>query len=105
MDVFILVLLPIETELFSRETSLYITLTGVFLTGLLRFCNYFSDISGCVTAILFGSVVGLAALFPPKYTGAVMSGNGIAGLASAALRILTKISVPATNEGNFSGIV
>lgn len=29
-------------------------------------------ILGCATAILFGGIMGLASLYPPTYTGAVM---------------------------------
>ena len=43
--------------------------------------------------------MGLASLFPPDYVGATMSGMGIAGILSIALRVITKVSFPNTNSG------
>lgn len=45
--------------------------------------------------------MGLTALFPPEYTGAFMSGNGVAGIVVGLLRIITKASLPNTTEGMF----
>eukprot|EP01133_Synstelium_polycarpum_P009726 gene9726-11356_t len=55
--------------------------------------------SGCLSSLLFGSLLGLVALFPSEYTGAVMAGNGVAGVIASLLRIITKVSVPDTNQG------
>eukprot|EP01089_Gocevia_fonbrunei_P002252 TRINITY_DN1223_c0_g1_i5.p1 TRINITY_DN1223_c0_g1~~TRINITY_DN1223_c0_g1_i5.p1 ORF type:complete len:287 (+),score=22.01 TRINITY_DN1223_c0_g1_i5:341-1201(+) len=44
--------------------------------------------------MLFGTVLGLAALFPLQYTGAVMSGAGVAGVVVGILRIITKLALP-----------
>eukprot|EP01104_Vermistella_antarctica_P011586 TRINITY_DN3251_c0_g1_i1.p1 TRINITY_DN3251_c0_g1~~TRINITY_DN3251_c0_g1_i1.p1 ORF type:complete len:492 (-),score=87.75 TRINITY_DN3251_c0_g1_i1:80-1516(-) len=54
---------------------------------------------GVATAVLFGSVLGYAALFPPKYTTAVMTGNGVAGVIAGALRILTKFEFAGDASG------
>jgi hypothetical protein len=44
--------------------------------------------------VLFGSVIGLAAIFPQRFTGAVMMGNGIAGVVVMALRVVTIFALP-----------
>ncbi|KAN0014522.1 hypothetical protein ACTFIU_000840 [Dictyostelium citrinum] len=65
--------------------------------GISLLCTF---ASGCLASLLFGTVLGLVALFPGEYTGAVMSGNGVAGMIAMALQIITKVSVPATAHGN-----
>jgi len=86
IDFLVLLSIPALSQVFSKSVSLWLTLTGVLITG-------------CATAVLFGSVLGMSALFPPSYTGAVMSGNGIAGLVSIFLRIITKVSLPNSTRG------
>lgn len=49
---------------------------------------------GTATGILFGTVVGYAAHFPAIYVQAVMSGNGVAGLLVALIRIVTFAAIP-----------
>jgi len=56
-------------------------------------------LSGSIASLLFGSVLGLVGLFPMEYTGAVMSGNGVAGIIASLLRIITKVSVPDNDAG------
>jgi len=48
---------------------------------------------GFGTGILFGTVTGYAAHFPQIYMQAIMSGNGVAGVVIALLRIVTKVTV------------
>lgn len=48
---------------------------------------------GCAAAMLFGTILGLGALFPPQFTGAIMAGNGIAGIIAGGLRIITKAAL------------
>jgi equilibrative nucleoside transporter len=87
IDLVVLILVPVIAYLHIDQTvKLALTLTCVFLTGV-------------ATAILFGSVLGLSAFFPQRYTTAVMSGNGVAGLGAAFLRIVTKVSLPQTTKG------
>ena len=50
--------------------------------------------TGIAGAVLFGSVIGLAAIFPQRFTGAVMMGNGIAGVVVMVMRIVTKFAIP-----------
>jgi len=56
-------------------------------------------------AIVQGSVYGFAGQFTPMYVGAVMSGNGFAGSVISILRILTKISLPDSVEGQTQSAV
>ena len=44
--------------------------------------------------MLFGTVLGMGALFPQQFTGGIMVGNGIAGVLAGGLRIITKASMP-----------
>ncbi|EFC41053.1 equilibrative nucleoside transporter [Naegleria gruberi] len=45
------------------------------------------------TSLLQGGIFGFAGVLPPNYTQAVMSGNGIAGVACSFLRIVTKLTI------------
>jgi solute carrier family 29 (equilibrative nucleoside transporter), member 1/2/3 len=49
-------------------------------------------VAGMSTAVGFNCIVGLASQFPPEYVGAVMLGQGVAGVAVGAIRIVTKAS-------------
>ncbi len=49
-------------------------------------------ICGICGAILSGGLFGLAAMFPSTYTGALMNGQGIAGLTVAVASILTTLA-------------
>jgi len=86
IDGFVLIFVPICIQFISEKTALWLILGGVFVTG-------------CATSILFGSVLGMSSLFPPQYNSAVMAGNGVAGLLSVTLRVLTKVSLPDTIAG------
>lgn len=55
--------------------------------------------SGGFAAMLFGTTMGMASLFPPQHVGAVMAGNGVAGLLVGLLRIITKLAFPNTTVG------
>eukprot|EP01100_Stratorugosa_tubuloviscum_P015315 TRINITY_DN86_c3_g1_i1.p1 TRINITY_DN86_c3_g1~~TRINITY_DN86_c3_g1_i1.p1 ORF type:complete len:415 (-),score=165.38 TRINITY_DN86_c3_g1_i1:75-1319(-) len=59
-----------------------------------------SIIGGIAAAILFGSVLAIAALFPIKYTSAAMTGSGVAGVIIGILRIITKLIWDSDFEGN-----
>jgi hypothetical protein len=54
----------------------------------------FVVVIGFATAILQSSLLGFAALFPPIYSQAVMSGQGVAGIVASVLRIVTKAAMP-----------
>ncbi len=56
-------------------------------------------LSGMSTAIGFNCVIGLASQFPPEYVGAVMLGQGVAGILVGAIRIITKASFGETKSG------
>lgn len=57
-----------------------ITLTLVFLTAV-------------CTALLQGGIFGFAGMLPPIYIQALMSGNGIAGVATSIIRVITKLTI------------
>lgn len=93
VDLVVLMLIPFLTMLFNHHTAMYLTFVGTFITGI-------------ASSILFGTIFGLAALFPPKYSTAIMSGNGVAGVLSSLLRIITKVSEPDNEKGyQISGII
>jgi len=94
IDLVVLLIIPfLNTIAHDAHLAMILTFVGVFITGI-------------ATSILFGTVFGLAAIFPPRYSTAVMSGNGVAGVLSSLLRIITKASVPNTPSGQqTSGIL
>lgn len=47
---------------------------------------------GVCGAILSGGLFGLGAIFPPAYTGALMSGQGLAGLIVSVSSVLTQLA-------------
>ncbi|KYQ93369.1 equilibrative nucleoside transporter (ENT) family protein [Tieghemostelium lacteum] len=77
----ILFFIPFIHMIFSANNTVSMAISLI--------CTFFS---GCLASLLFGSVLGLVALFPGEYTGAVMSGNGVAGVIASLLRIITKVS-------------
>ncbi|ELR21496.1 Solute carrier family 29 (nucleoside transporters), member 1, putative [Acanthamoeba castellanii str. Neff] len=82
IDVIVQVMVPlINLDGVPYPVNLIVTLGGVFATG-------------CATAMLFGTILGLASMFPPTYITAVMSGNGVAGIIAGGLRCITKGSLP-----------
>ncbi|KAJ3445465.1 equilibrative nucleoside transporter 1 isoform a [Anaeramoeba flamelloides] len=54
---------------------------------------------GCATGIVEGGIFGFAALFEPKYTTALMIGQGVAGALMVYLRIITKATTKETVAG------
>lgn len=56
-------------------------------------------------AIVQGSIYGLSGQFHPRYVGAVMSGNGVAGITVSLLRVVTKAAVSGPNSANLSAIL
>jgi equilibrative nucleoside transporter 1/2/3 len=55
-------------------------------------------IAGMSTAVGFNCIVGLASQFPPEYVGAVMLGQGVAGVVVGGIRIITKASFGDTDQ-------
>eukprot|EP01112_Ceratiomyxa_fruticulosa_P013868 TRINITY_DN392_c0_g1_i2.p1 TRINITY_DN392_c0_g1~~TRINITY_DN392_c0_g1_i2.p1 ORF type:complete len:416 (+),score=65.13 TRINITY_DN392_c0_g1_i2:185-1432(+) len=87
IDLIVLVLVPfLPVLIINTQISMWVTLIGGFICG-------------SASAVLFGSVVGLASIFPEGYTTAFMSGNGVAGIAAFILRVVTKVSMPNTEKG------
>ena len=87
------VFVPIITSVYGADASdsekhisFWATLAAVFL-------------SGCFASMLFGTVLGMASVFPMTMITAVMSGNGIAGVLVGLLRIVTKLAFPNTIDG------
>ncbi|KAJ6227207.1 equilibrative nucleoside transporter 1 [Anaeramoeba flamelloides] len=54
---------------------------------------------GLSTGICQGGVFGFAAIFEPKYTTAIMSGQGFAGIIVSFLRVITKGATHQTTKG------
>ncbi|CAG8663488.1 13199_t:CDS:2 [Cetraspora pellucida] len=67
-------------ELFTPTGYFYFTITFVFLVGI-------------STAFQHNAIFGIVALFPPKYTQAVMSGQGLAGLIMSLSQIISALAV------------
>ena len=74
----------------APETLFYITLLSTCVCGV---CG----------AILSGGLFGLAAVMPPVYTGAVMNGQGLAGLTVSVASILTTLAAPPADTCNDDG--
>jgi solute carrier family 29 (equilibrative nucleoside transporter), member 1/2/3 len=55
-------------------------------------------ISGLLAASLTSGLFGLGAMFPSKYTGAIMTGQGLAGLAVSIASVVTTASTPSTAD-------
>jgi hypothetical protein len=55
--------------------------------------------TGCIDAIVQGSLFGISGAFPPVCTQALMVGMGIAGVIAAIGRIATKLHMPSTASG------
>ena len=53
----------------------------------------FIVLAALCTSLMQGGIFGMAGILPANYTQAVMSGNGIAGVACSALRIITKLTI------------
>jgi solute carrier family 29 (equilibrative nucleoside transporter), member 1/2/3 len=51
-----------------------------------------SCLCGCFGAILSGGLFGLGAMFPASYTGALMNGQGVAGLTVSVSSMLTMLA-------------
>ncbi|EGC30817.1 hypothetical protein DICPUDRAFT_99412 [Dictyostelium purpureum] len=94
MFVFFLILAAILFWMPFNDTVLHKNETTSMIISLL--CTL---LAGCSVSLLFGTVMGLVALFPGDYTGAVMSGNGVAGIIASVFSIITTASVSNTPEG------
>ncbi|KAJ5075037.1 equilibrative nucleoside transporter 1 isoform a [Anaeramoeba ignava] len=80
------ILVPVFIELIKGKISFYLTLILVFVGG------YF-------TGIFQSGMFSFAAILPPKYTQAVMTGQGVAGAGVSLLRVITRVSFEDTKEG------
>ncbi|CAG8568108.1 13763_t:CDS:2 [Dentiscutata heterogama] len=77
-------------ELFTPSGYFYFAITLVFLIGM-------------TTAYQQNAIFGIVALFPPKYTQAVMSGQGLAGLAISLSQIFSALAVDQTSNQTPAG--
>ncbi|KAJ6237318.1 equilibrative nucleoside transporter 1 [Anaeramoeba flamelloides] len=77
---------PIIIEYFPPKLAFALILIEVTLVG-------------CSTGIVQGGIFGFASLFEPKYTTALMIGQGVAGALISYLRVITKISTKQTPSG------
>ena len=60
---------------------------------------------GCITSVMQSSVFAFAGQLPQDYVGAVMFGNGIAGIAATALSMITQGALPNTAQGKLESAV
>jgi equilibrative nucleoside transporter 1/2/3 len=63
---------------------------------------------GLVNGMTQGTVFGSAGILPPKYTGVIMSGNGLAGILSGIINLIILLIVPKKGFGDalvFFGIL
>jgi solute carrier family 29 (equilibrative nucleoside transporter), member 1/2/3 len=69
-------------------TTIFVTvkINPTFLFGITLLCCV---VVGLSNALLSGGIFGLSGSFPPQYTGAVMSGQGLAGLVVSVASLLT----------------
>eukprot|EP00211_Chloroparvula_japonica_P002214 CAMPEP_0119124454 /NCGR_PEP_ID=MMETSP1310-20130426/4076_1 /TAXON_ID=464262 /ORGANISM="Genus nov. species nov., Strain RCC2339" /LENGTH=485 /DNA_ID=CAMNT_0007114409 /DNA_START=89 /DNA_END=1543 /DNA_ORIENTATION=+ len=78
VDIVVLTVIPVVSSFELGIAPLIVSLIGIFLSGFF-------------TSMLFGTVLGFVSMFPPSYTTAVMSGNGVAGVIVGLLRIITRL--------------
>ncbi|CAG8780203.1 17668_t:CDS:2, partial [Gigaspora rosea] len=72
-------------ELFIPTGYFYFTITLIFLAGM-------------TTAFHQNAIFGVVSLFPPKYTQAVMSGQGLAGLGISLSQLFSALAVDQTSN-------
>mmetsp|Transcript_9136 Transcript_9136/g.37658 ORF Transcript_9136/g.37658 Transcript_9136/m.37658 type:complete len:407 (+) Transcript_9136:124-1344(+) len=96
-------------------TSRIMTSLSIFIVSLLAipfFCTIgislnakwaitlsLAFIAGMAQALNFGTIMGFAAIFPPMYTTAMMSGQGIGGVTIGVLALLFQAIIPNAAEG------
>jgi hypothetical protein len=78
--------LPWMGQFLSGGLAFWLTLLIVFVTGV-------------AVSIYASSTFALASRLPGPYVGAVMAGQGLAGVAAGLLRIGTKLALPADARG------
>ena len=75
-------------------TSLFVLISGMDPTLLFWLTMVSTMLSGLCAAPLSGGLFGLAAVFPPAYTAALMNGQGLAGLTVSIADVLTTVAQP-----------
>jgi equilibrative nucleoside transporter 1/2/3 len=82
IEIFVFAIIPLQDALpekiISAKTSLALVLAMASICGL-------------CAALLIGTLFGFAAMFPPHYMTAVMSGNGVAGIIIFAMKSAMKL--------------
>lgn len=82
---------------FAVNTAL-VTVEDIDPTLLFWLTLISACLCGCFGAVLSGGLFGLGAMFPPAYTAAIMSGQGVAGLTVAVSGLLTSLATSAVDE-------
>eukprot|EP00771_Trimastix_marina_P001474 gnl/Trimastix_PCT/2550.p1 GENE.gnl/Trimastix_PCT/2550~~gnl/Trimastix_PCT/2550.p1 ORF type:complete len:461 (+),score=77.38 gnl/Trimastix_PCT/2550:70-1383(+) len=77
----ILCISPFITRFINAKVSLYLMLILIGITGI-------------GSGLLCSSLFSLGAQFPPKYTQALMAGQGVVGIVVAIIRVITKLVLP-----------
>eukprot|EP01102_Stenamoeba_stenopodia_P023111 TRINITY_DN9853_c0_g1_i1.p1 TRINITY_DN9853_c0_g1~~TRINITY_DN9853_c0_g1_i1.p1 ORF type:complete len:505 (+),score=92.51 TRINITY_DN9853_c0_g1_i1:27-1517(+) len=81
-----LAITPFLELIFPLDTAFSFTLLVVIVLGV-------------ADAVAQNTLYGYTAIFPPVYVQGLMNGNGLAGITVSICRIITKVSVPATEQG------
>ena len=76
-------------------TALLVLVDGISADFLFYYTLFSLAIVGVCTALMSGGVFGLAGMFPPNCTQALMSGQGLAGLIVSLTSILTTLGASA----------
>lgn len=94
----VVIILPILLQVLS---SAHISSDeSKYALRLISFCVVLSllAITGAMAGLLASALLGLAALFPPRYTQAVQQGAGLSAVVLSLLRIVSLIAIPATKN-------
>jgi equilibrative nucleoside transporter 1/2/3 len=84
--ILILIMVPILPLLMASDASLGLTMAFVVVTGI-------------GSAVTQGGAFGFAGVLPSDFMQALMAGNGVSGVFICLLRIITKLTMPATDRG------
>lgn len=79
-------------------TTLLVTIQDMDASLLFYLTLISAFLSGSVGAVLSGGLFSLGAMFPPAYTGALMNGQGLAGLTVSASALLTSLATAPVDE-------
>ena len=92
-DAVILVCIPLVPVVFPNVEAAFVIVLCL------------ATLFGCITSVMQSSVFAFAGQLPQEYVGAVMFGNGIAGIAATALSMITQGVLPNTDKGKLESAI